>query len=740
MGDWLRRAGLALCMVAVFSALSRAADNTAVVGDYANPRMEALRAKGPIVLDGRLNEADWARAVPVTLTQQSPAPGAETPYVTTVRALILHNNLYFGFEAADPEPDKIAVHTKRRDGNTFGDDTVALVIDSYGDRRTGFFFRTNAAGARIDGLVAGPQDFSSDWNGIWDVRTSVHKGGWSAEFMIPAQSLTFTPGLEAWGVNFERRIARDQIRLRWTSPTLNSFFFDLSRAGDLAGTGELAQGLGVEISPYVTGRTTKQFAADQRNFTGQPGMDMTWRLTPQMAAVFTVNTDFAETAVDSRQLNVTRFPLFFPEKRGFFLEGANQYNFGLGLGGNGGPNNFIPFFSRRIGIYGDQLAPINAGLKLNGRLGRWNLGMLDVQTRDSQFAPGTNMFAGRASFDVTPKWRVGTLVTHGDPSGVESNTLLGFDTVWRTPSFRGNKNLLLGAWFALSAGDIPEGSRTGWGIRLDYPNDRWDCRSHTFQFGDALDPALGYLRRPGTRQYNAGCSFRPRPARDGRWSFIRQRFHSVSYNRADNIVSGQTESWSLNLNPMDIEFDSGERIEFRIRPGGEQLLEPFEISDGVVLPVGQYHYVRYRLDGRTASQRPVVVSGRAEFGSFYNGHLLQTQAEVNWTSTTGTISTGLTAEQNYGTLLQGKFVQRLWQLNFTYAFDPNLVLTSFAQYDNESQSVGNNMRLRWTLKPGNDVFVVWNRGWTRLILGPSERGLVPDSDLVAVKLRWTFRK
>ncbi len=736
MGDWVRSAGVVLCIVVCFSALSRAKETRKVTSQLAGPRIKALRAEGPIVVDGILDEPDWARATPVSLTEQSPAPGAPTPYVTTVRAVISGNKLYFGFEAADPEPDKIAVHTKRRDGDTSGDDSVAVVIDSYGDRRTGFFFRTNAAGARVDGLIAGPQNFSRDWNGIWNVRTSVHEGGWSAEFVIPAQTLTFTPGLQAWGVNFERYVARDRIQMRWSSPTLDSFFFDLSRAGELTGTGEFSQGLGLEISPYVTGRTSKQFATGHRNFPGQPGMDMTWRLTPEMAAVFTFNTDFAETATDSRQLNVTRYPLFFPEKRAFFLEGANQYQFGLGLDGD----SFVPFFSRRIGLYDDQLAPINAGMKLNGRLGRWNLGMLNVQTRDNQEVPATNLFAGRASFDITPKWRLGTLMTHGNPNGVQSNTLLGFDSLWRTSTFRGNKNLLVGAWFADSAGDIPNGNPTAWGMQVDYPNDLWECHVHTFQFGDGLDPAMGFLERPATRQYNANCSFNPRPTRRGKWSFVRQTFHRINYSRDDDFRTGQNESWRLDIDPMNFNFDSGEYVRFRLRMRQENLLEPFEISDGVVLPVGNYRFNRFRVHVETGSQRSWVVSGESEWGDFYNGRLLQSSASVDWTSPQGTVHTGLSAEQNYGTLTQGKFVQRLWQLRFTYAFDPNLVLTSFAQYDNESETVGNNMRLRWTVKPGNDLFVVWNRGWTHLILGPSERSLVPESDLIALKVRWTFRK
>ncbi|MGE0407054.1 MAG: DUF5916 domain-containing protein, partial [Candidatus Korobacteraceae bacterium] len=497
-----------------------------------------------IQLDGRLDEPAWRNAPPVALTQQSPAPGEPTPYHTSVRVLIEGNVLYIGFEGIDPDPDRIAIHTKRRDGDLDGDDSFSLVLDPYGDRRTGFFFQTNAAGARVDGLIASVEDPSLEWDGIWDVRAHRLEDRWTAEFRIPVQSLTFTKGLAAWGANFERYVARDRIVLRWTSPTLDSFLADLSRAGLMTGTEALSQGRGLEFSPFVTGRTRKQFDLGHRNYPGQSGFDFAWRVTPQMAAVFTFNTDFAETEVDSRQLNTTRFPLFFPERRAFFLEGANQYNFGLGLG-----EDFVPFFSRRIGLFSGTLAPINAGVKMNGRIGKWNLGVLNVQTRDSSFAPGTNLFAARASYDLTDRWRLGTLVTHGDPDGIHSNALVGFDSVWRTSNFRNNKNLLLGTWLVRSAGDLPAGNRTAWGARIDYPNDRWDCYAETRQFGNGVEPALGFLQRPGSRQYQSSCQFKPRPSRDGEWSFIRQTFHRTQYERVDNYLTGITECFFFRSTP-----------------------------------------------------------------------------------------------------------------------------------------------------------------------------------------------
>ena len=696
---------------------------------------------GSIQLDGKLDEPAWREAkTAVELVQQSPAPGAATPYRTTVRVLVLENKLYFGFDCSDPDAKAIAVHTMQRDGRVEGDDTVAVVLDTYGDRRTGYLFRVNAAGARVDGLIAGSERPSLDWDGIWDARVARTAGGWSAEIVIPANTLVFGRGLDRWGVNFERGIARDRTVLRWTSATLDSVLYDLSRAGSLEGLAGLEQGRGLEVSPFAVGRVKTDFRQGTQVWQGQAGGDITWRITPQLASVFTFNTDFAETEVDSRQLNVTRFPLFFPEKRSFFLEGANQFQFGLGL-----EQQFIPFFSRRVGLYQGEQIPINAGVKLSGRLGKWNIGMLDVQTRDTYVTstgstvPGTNLFTARVSYDVTPKLRLGTLVTHGNPNGIQRNTLAGFDGVWRTSRFLGNKNFLAGGWTAFSAGDGGKGNRTGWGFKIDYPNDLWDCFLSLNQFGESLDAGLGFLPRPGTRRLDASCEFKPRPSKNGPFRWVRQEFMEHRYYQVTNY-QGVTESWRFFWAPINIQLESGDRLEFNWVPWYEYLPKPFEIANGVKLPVGAYQFTRYRAEFETSKHRWWEFGTTTWFGSFYDGRLLQQSNYLRFTSRTGRLQGGLESEQNFGRLKEGTFVQRLIQFNLVYAFNPNLVWSSFLQYDTESQNAGNNMRLRWTLRPGNDLFIVWNRGWQRLLLSPNDLNVIPDKDVLAVKLRWTFRR
>ena len=729
---------LQLALVLAFALRAVASDPPSVV---------ASRVSSPVTLDGKLDEPVWKSAQTIHLIQQAPLPGEPSPFQTEVKVLRTDDAVYFGFVCHDPNPKAIAIHTQRRDGDVTGDDTVAIVLDTYGDRRTGYFFQINAAGTRVDGLISNPESASLDWDGIWDARTSRTADGWTAEIVIPTRTLSFTPGLDRWGLNIERFVPRGgRIWLRWASPTLDSFLYDLSRAGTLSGVAGLEQGKGLEISPYATGRTKRFYGESPRAWQGAVGGDVTWKITPQLVSVFTVNTDFAETEVDSRQINLTRFPLFFPEKRSFFLEGANQYTFGIGLG-----EQFIPFFSRNVGLLDGAQIPLDGGVKLNGRAGRWNIAFLDVQTREttvptqvvhdlglpSAVVPGTNLLASRISYDFNEHLRLGAIITNGDPEALRQNTLVGVDAVWRTSRFRGNKNLLLGAWTATTQGDLPDGSREAWGARIDYPNDLLDCSAQTNQYGVAFEPLLGFLPRPGTRQTDVGCAFQPRPSKDGPFRWIRQEFFENEYSRVTD-THGVLESWEYFMAPINVRLEAGDRFEVNWNPHGEILLAPFEVSPGVIIPAGSYQFNRWRAEAQTSPHRPLQFGNTSWFGEFYDGHLFQQENYVKWTSPKGRLQLGVETENDFAHMPEGNFVQKLWQFQGAYAWNPNLILTSFIQYDTDSHNVGSNTRLRWTIKPGNDLFVVWNRSWQQFVPSPYLR-LAPQSDLIAVKLRWTFR-
>jgi len=687
---------------------------------------------GPIVLDGALDEPAWEYAgILSNLTQQEPEPGRPTPFDGT-RISILTNGdtLYFGVVCPDPEPEKIAIHTLQRDADLEGDDTIAIVLDTFGDGRTGYLFRINAGGARQDGLLSGKEDASLDWDGLWEARVRRTAEGWTAEIALSARSLRFRPGLAHWGFNAERYVARERLTLRWQGASLDARLEDLQRAGALTGVGGLRQGLGLAAVPYALGRADDRRDAPETHEKGESGLDLSYNLTPELGAVVTVNTDFAETEVDTRQVNLTRFPLFFPEKRPFFLEGSNLFAFASGL-----EESFIPFYSRRVGLFRGRVVPIDAGLKLLGRAGPWSIAALDIATGDSSAVPAANLFAGRTTYDVGEHLRVGALLTRGDPNGRDDNAFAGLDTVWQTSSFRGDKNLSFAAWGAHSAGDLPAGRATGWGLRIDYPNDLWDLSLNVNEYGEALDPALGFLPRPGTRQYSPGAAYQPRPREDGAFGWVRQFFFELFPTRVDRL-DGTTESWRVFTAPFNVVTRSGEHLEANWAPQLERLDEPFEVAEGVVIPAGTYRFDRYRVEAQSSRSRPWRVGSTVWFGEFFGGRLTQWESFLYWTFGPGRLRVELDAENDFGHLPQGSFIQRLLQWKTFYAFSPDLIVSAFTQYDSASRDLGLNARLRWTIHPGRDLFLVWNRNWKRLL--PPDETFERNADQVALKLRWTW--
>ncbi len=695
------------------------------------PSVAAGLTEEAIVLDGALDEPAWEYAGALSdLTQQEPEPGRATPFdATRISILSDGETLYFGIACPDPEPEKIAVHTLQRDADLEGDDTVALVLDTFGDGRTGYLFRINAGGARQDGLISGKEDFSLDWDGLWDARVRRTGEGWTAEIALSARSLRFRLGLQQWGFNAERYVARERLTLRWTGASRDARLEDLQRAGALSGVAALRQGLGLAAAPYALGRADDRRDVPGAREKGEAGFDLSYNLTPGLGAVLTVNTDFAETEVDTRQINLTRFPLFFPEKRPFFLEGSNLFAFGSGI-----EEDFIPFYSRRVGLVRGRVVPLDAGLKLLGRAGPWSIAALDIETGEAPVAASTNLFAGRTTYDVDDHLRVGVLGTRGDPAGERDNSLIGADALWQTSSFRGDKNLSLGAWAARSDGDLAAGQRNGWGFKADYPNDLWDLFLVYREFGDALEPALGFLPRPGTRQAEGGGAFQPRPGEDGAFAWVRQFFFELFLSRVDRL-DGTTESWRLFTAPFNAVTRSGEHLEANWAPQLERLDEPFEVAEGVMIPPGEYRFDRYRVEAQSSQSRPWRVGSTVWFGEFFGGRLTQWESFVYWTFGPGKLRIELDAENDFGDLPQGDFIQRLLQWKIFYAFSPDLIVSAFTQYDSESRDLGLNTRLRWTMRPGCDLFLVWNRNWKRLLL-PNDT-FTRDADQVVLKARWT---
>ena len=472
----------------------------------------ALRISEPIRLDGRIDEAAWTQAEPIgPLRQREPLEQAMASEATEVRVLYNSDALYLAIVCHDSPRGVIATQLVR-DAELDVDDSITVILDPFFDHRNGFFFQVNPSGARTDGQVSNnAEELSRDWDGIWDAVAHTTADGWQAEIEIPFKTLRFKPGQTVWGFNVERQIKRKQEIDRWAAPVRNVWIGNLAVAGRLEGLVGVEQGIGLDVRPYVSG------GSENDDGSADVGIDVFKNVTPNLAASVTVNTDFAETEADVRQVNLTRFPLFFPEKRAFFLEGAGVFDI-AGLTNN---TDILPFFSRRIGLVqsptggNNVTVPIGAGVKVTGRQSDYNIGMLDVRTRDvaGEGLEGQNLLAARVSRNIFQQSWIGGIVTHGSPSGRGDNTLLGADVRFATSTFRGNKNLTFEV-FALATDDGVTGARDGaFGIRLDYPNDRWNIALNSKQIGDAFRPAMGFVPRIGIRKHNLHIGFQPRPAR-----------------------------------------------------------------------------------------------------------------------------------------------------------------------------------------------------------------------------------
>lgn len=691
------------------------------------PELKIGRAEAAITVDGRLDEADWKNAgVIAALAQADPHPGEPTRYPTEVRMLRDERNIYVGVICMDPQPDKISIHTLQRDGDLSGDDALTLVFDTFGDGRTGFFFRVNAAGTRKDALMSSG-DLNFDWDGIWEVKTRREADRWVAEFRFPAQTLRFKAESDGWGFNVERQIARDQLRLRWAGITLNASIFNLQRTGRLTGMAGLQQGRGLSVSPFAVVELERGEAVPH-TLKGSAGVDITYNLTPQLTSVLTINPDFGEAEVDNRQVNLTRFPLFFPEKRPFFAEGANAFS---------DPSPFAPFYTRRIGQFRGHAIPIDGGLKILGAIGPLQIALLDVQTRKTAFAPATNLGGGRLVWNLDSHWQAGVKFTRGHPDGIRDNSFTSGDLSYNTAKLFGDKSFYFSLWGARAHGDLPQGARSGGGFSIGYPNDFWEWNAEASQLGDAMIPALGFVPRLGTRSYHLWNSVKPRPDEKGPLGWVRQFYFNTEFNQVVGL-DGITQSRDLYLSPLDVftqksaHFVAGVSLNYEFTPAS------FEISPGVVIPAGGYHFNRWRFFAASPNSRPLRLGGSVTIGGFYGGRLSQYNSFVNWAGKAGHLQLSLSLENDFAELPGGNFVLRLMQFKFIYAASPDLSVSSYTQYDTFSRAIGLNNRVRWTIKPGNDLFVVWNRNW----LNPPGNGAIslkPQSDEVLIKLRWTFR-
>lgn len=711
-------------------------------------RTASVSATGsPIEIDGNLNESSWTNAPLIgDLVQRIPNTGAEPSERTEVKLLHDSNFLYVGVVCYDSEPSRVLATQLSRDANLASDDRITIVIDTYSDQNNGFYFSTNPEGALVDGLIFANGQTNTDWDSIWIVRTRRTRESWTAEFAIPFKSLSFPAGVSTWGFNISRVIQRKLEEDRWTGAARNiQLIYQVSEAGQATDLENITQGIGMDIRPFIAGRVLRYGANGETAFLGKPGLDMFYNVTPNLKLTVTANTDFGDTEVDARQINLGRFSLLFPEKRTFFLENTGIFNFG-GNGPAPPPGvpatgaDIFPFFSRQIGLVnlgsGTEEVPIDYGVKLTGKIGRTDLGLLNVRTRAIGSISAKEFLVARVRQNFWSQSYLGAILTAGNPSADRSSITAGADLRLATSRLLGTaRNLLINAYALKSMNEGNSDRDVSWGFSAEFPNDRYQGQFILREIQNNFRPAVGFVQRRNVRMMRLGASFNPRP-KD--FLNIQQLFHDFYFTRFTRLDNGLVESWYFYATVIDWHFNTGDSMHslMDVDHSYERLFSNFEISPGVVLPPGEYEFTRFRSSFVSSAQRRVSGNVSYAFGNYWSGTAQQMTAGAAY-RVAPNFQASVSANQTFARLPQGNFTARIFSANLNYSFSPFLTFSNLLQYDNASHNLGWQSRARWTLKPGNDLFFIFGQGWIQDDAG-GYHFKAQDTKIVT-KLQYTFR-
>jgi len=586
----------------------------------------------------------------------------------------------------------------------------------------------NPYGARFDALISNQgESENANWDAVWEAATAITPEGWSLEILLPARSLLFGGGLTSWGFNVQRRIQRLQETLRWASPGQDVKINIVGRAGLLTNVPPFDLGIGLTVRPALAASAGYPAPGSPLEGEAAPSLDVTQRIGPDVLAALTLNTDFAETEVDTRRTNLTRFPLVFPEKRTFFLEGSDIFDFGLGTG-----DDVRAFFSRRIGLLQAREVPLEGGLKINGRAGGTSFGALAVRTGRLDSLPTDNTLGViRVRQNVLGESYAGVIAASGDPLGRPGSWMGGGDFTFQTSRLGGDRNFLAGVWLLDMDRDSLSGRSSAWGLKLDYPNDLWDVALTYKWIGEGFDPSLGFVPRSGAQIIYANAVFQPRPSGRVLGLRVRQMFNEL-LNTLVMDPGGRWQSYRLFTAPVNWRLESGDRMELNWVRVGERLPAPFPIADSVTIPAGEYNWTRYRLEAGFASKRRISGQVTWWFGTFYSGRLSELIVTASWRPT-ALVIVDFNATRNSARLAEGRFTQSVVGTRLRLNVSPDLQLSGYVQYDNASRGMGMNNRLRWTFAPQGELFVVYNHN----VREPG--GWRFQSNQLLVKLQYAFR-
>jgi len=698
--------------------------------------LQMVRTDTAPVIDGRLDEEVWQTAAIINdFHQVRPAEYTEPSEPMRVYVLYDKDALYVAARMWDREPSQIVAHILRQGENVINEDEFALILDPFNDQRSGYRFEVNPNGVRHDILYQNTNQQEPNWDGIYYAEASIDDEGWVAEMAIPFKTISFRPDNDTWGINFVRVLPRRDERMGWVSRNRDQ---NPSTSGLAVGFTDLDQGLGLDLVPSLSLRERRTFAPTVSDTDMEPSLDIFYKLTPSLNGSLTFNTDFSATEVDDRQVNLTRFNLFFPEKRAFFLRDSDIFRFGRIGGGDDttlsrqDQENGRPFFSRRIGL-GASGEPVNLdyGGKLSGRIGRWDLGALAIQQDGFGAIDSTDVFVGRIAANVLEESSAGLIVTDGDPRSNLDNSLVGLDFRYLNTRLPGGRVIEADAWYQQTDTEGLSGNDDAYGLRFRMPNNR------RFRWGAAVKelqanyrPALGFVNRSGIRDHTVELGYTHLP----RESYFQSIFVGVDAQRIDELGAG-LQSEVLSFRPLELLNSSLDEFGLRYVANKEVLRSPFEISEGIVIPTGTYSFDQYGFDLQTGRQRKLSGQLTWRAGDFFDGKRDTLSGGVTWKASRH-FWTELGYEVNEVTLPQGNFTTRLFRLNLDAVFSRTLSWVNLIQYDNVTETVGINSRLHWAPETGRDVYLVLNHNLQDL--DGDDNFHSSGSDAV-IKINYTFR-
>ena len=723
--------------------------------------IRAVRVTVPIRIDGQLDEAHYTSVQPLGgFVQMEPNGGAPATEKTDVWLAFDQNNVYVSMRIWESEPARRVANEMRRDsGNIRQGDAVGFSFDTFFDRRNALQFEVNALGARTDGQSVNERQYSADWNPVWDVAVGEFDGGWMMEAAIPFKSIRYQPGsAQVWGFQARRNAKwKNEIAYLTRVPPafgLGRADFSASLYAQVVGIEAPSRSVNLEIKPYAVAdlTTDRTLAAPcpsgsgaevgtSNCLNGDFGFDAKYGVTQGLLADLTYNPDFAQVEADEQQVNLTRFSLFFPEKREFFLENQGIFTFGgagTTAGGGGGGGNAqgdtpVLFYSRRIGLLSAREVPIVGGGRLTGRAGRFTIGLLDMQTGEPYpwsprtAAPDTNFAVVRVKRDILRRSSIGVLVTRRSvaQTGRGSNETYGLDG-----TFAFFSNLFINTYWAKTQSEGVDRDDTSYRAQLDYVGDRYGLQLERLDVGDNFNPEVGFVRRDDMVRSYGQFRFSPRPAKSARirkYSWV----GSLDYieDRAGRLETRKADG------EFAVEFQNSDRFSVGVADSYEFLAVPFPIASGVTVPVGGYDFATGRVGFNFGQQRLASTSALVEFGNFYDGKRTSVAVSRGRINVTPRLSVEPSVSLNWVDLPMGSFSTELVTARVTYTMTPLMFTSALVQYNSGSNRLSTNMRFRWEYRPGSELFVVYND--ERDNLTPGYPNLLNRA--VIAKVNWLLR-